>query len=183
MPERHDPRDPLSSHHPDAPEDALASALKNAAAAGQTAAAPAPVATIMARGDRVRRRRTVAYAVAACLAVGGTGLVAAAVLPLGGGAVVPATTPSGSDPDRETPSPRRSGAEPTASGSRFSGTPTGTGTTGTGHGSATNAPTSGTETTGPGGPAARTTTSVPPPGSTLGGAAHSTTLRTTAPTD
>ncbi|MEU3461414.1 hypothetical protein ABZ721_15905 [Streptomyces sp. NPDC006733] len=189
MPELHDPRDPLSPRTPrvpsipsssDAPEDVLTSALKDAAAAGQTAASPAPLTVIMARGDRMRRRRTVGYAVAACLAVGGTGAAVAAVLPLGGGAVAPATSPSGSNPDRgrdTVPSPRLSTPGSTQLGPA-SGTPTGIRTGGPGasetdHGPATHAPTT-TETagSGPGGPPAAATTSAPPPDSTL---------RTTAP--
>lgn len=177
MPEPHAPRndpraprnDPYGPYGPHASEDALTTAFKNAAAAGQTGAAPAPVAVIMARGDRVRRRRIAGYAVAACLAVGGTGIAAAAVLPFGGGGTVaPATSPSGSNPDRVSPSARPT-AQPTEPGSQQ---PSATSSTGTGMETRT---VQGTPTDTATGHA--TTTTLPP----LGGAAHTTNEHTAPP--
>ncbi|MFB6815291.1 hypothetical protein ACFCV8_12170 [Streptomyces sp. NPDC056347] len=93
------------------PNDPLRSLFKEAAAAGQSRARSAPPSYITARGERVRRNRTVGLAVAACLVFSGTGAAVVSLLPDSPGTSVPATTPS----PRPKPSPSPSIPTPSTS--------------------------------------------------------------------
>ncbi|MGC0417110.1 hypothetical protein [Embleya sp. AB8] len=89
MPEPYDPADPLRA------------ALRDVAVRGSRRVAPAPAATIRRRGDRLRRRRWAALAVAAGLTLGGTAALVADLLP-GDSSNPPAVSPS---PIRPVPGP------------------------------------------------------------------------------
>lgn len=101
-----------------ASHDPLRQAFHDAAAAGQSAAVPAPFTAISARGERRRRRRTAAAAAAACLLVSGLTASVVALLPGAGAPTAPAT---GTRPPGPSASPTR---WPTASYTAPHGTAT-----------------------------------------------------------
>ncbi|MEU3065012.1 hypothetical protein AB0P12_26080 [Streptomyces subrutilus] len=82
--------------------DPLRSLFREAAAAGRSGADLPPVSVIARRGERARRRRIAGYGLAACLVLGSAGALVAGLLPGGGGAPLPATSPSAPWP---SPSP------------------------------------------------------------------------------
>ncbi|MER5873481.1 hypothetical protein [Streptomyces sp. NPDC002044] len=91
--------------------DPLRSLFQEAASAGQPGAALPPVSEIARRGERVRRRRFVGLAVAACLVLAGSGAALASLLPANGGGNLPATTPSAPAPS-SLPTPGPTSARP-----------------------------------------------------------------------
>ncbi|WP_374778027.1 hypothetical protein OG756_39635 [Streptomyces sp. NBC_01310] len=102
--------------------DPLRSLFREAASAGSSASALAPVSVIEQRGERVRRRRIAGIAVACCLVLAGSGAALAAFLPAGPGPTLPATTPSPGPltrSDSPPPAPRTTTEPPP-------GAPTGT---------------------------------------------------------
>ncbi|MGA4539266.1 hypothetical protein ACPA54_04660 [Uniformispora flossi] len=106
---------------PGARPDPLRSAFHRAGQDAAAAARPLPVGEVTARGDRLRRRRTVGFAVAVCLVLGGVGGAVAALAPDGGRG--PAAPPGGSPsapPTTGWPQPL-----PTAPGPDASGAPPG----------------------------------------------------------
>jgi ferric-dicitrate binding protein FerR (iron transport regulator) len=100
---------------PETHEERLRTAFRDAAAAGQRAAVPAPASAVRARGDRRRRQRLALLCAAACAVLGGTTASVIALLPTGdGGPTVPATAPATVPTTfpAEQPSPTLSGNDP-----------------------------------------------------------------------
>ncbi|WP_329376213.1 hypothetical protein OG625_01725 [Streptomyces sp. NBC_01351] len=83
-------------------QDPLRSLFRQAASAGRSEAALAPVSVIARRGERARRRRIAGIALACCLVLAGSGAAVAAFLPQGAGPTLPATTPP---PPAPSPAP------------------------------------------------------------------------------
>ncbi|MEJ8640377.1 hypothetical protein WKI68_00940 [Streptomyces sp. MS1.HAVA.3] len=97
--------------------DPLRSLFREAASAGSSASALAPVSVIEQRGERVRRRRIAGIAVACCLVLAGSGAALATFLPAGPGPTLPATTPSPGPltrSDSPPPAPRNTTEPPSA---------------------------------------------------------------------